>query len=196
MIALIGAGTLLLAATAESMWHANAAALEGGLDGSEAATEAPASAVSVAGGAVASGAMGSAVSLFGSTTNESSSTEEADPEIPRKDFKPFVLVRIPYDTGTYSGGEVLGISNNGVAVGYLVDASDEPQPFMFVASTNTVTMLDMDSGTYDYGAATSVSADGEYIAGVAHDASTVDRAVVWDESQSYAIAPSLSPSVE
>lgn len=133
----------------------------------------------------------------------SASGESAGEENPISlhDFKPFVLVRLPYDKTAYpNGGEVLGVSNNNLpdhpalAVGYLLDSSDNPHPFMFSAATNTVTMLDMASGTYDYGQATAITSDGLHIAGWAHNASTIDRAVNWDEANGYAIDASRSPS--
>lgn len=67
---------------------------------------------------------------------------------------------------------------------------------MFTASTNTLTMLDMDEGAYDYGAATSISPNGLYIAGWAyHTSSSKMKAVVW-EAPNYQIDATLSPSTD
>ncbi len=117
-------------------------------------------------------------------------------------FKPFVLVRIPYDRSTYTGGgEVLGVSNHGsqlkaIAVGYVVDGNENPQPFMFTAATNTVAMLDMGSGAYESGMAMSISPDGLTIAGWAfHTSSSRMKAVVW-QAPNYQIDATLSPSTD
>ncbi len=112
-------------------------------------------------------------------------------------FRPFVLFRIPYDRSTYTnGGEVMGVSNHGedlkaIAVGYVVDDDEDPQPFMFTAATNTVAMLDMGSGAYSSGMAMAISPDGSRIAGWAyHTSSSTMRAVVW-ESPNFQINSNL-----
>lgn len=117
-------------------------------------------------------------------------------------FKPFVLVRTSLDRSTCTnGGEVMGVSNHGedpkaIAVGYFVDDDEVQQPFVLAASTNTVTMLDMDGGAYESGRAMSISPDGLTIAGhVYHTSSSGTIAVVW-EAPNYKVDATLTPSTD
>ncbi|MCL4198935.1 MAG: hypothetical protein KJZ69_15715 [Phycisphaerales bacterium] len=208
-IALLAASTIVLAAAGETMWHANASASAcegrwagpgvGAVPAPAATTTVPASNGRTEGSAAASAAH----ELHEEAAASEASTAAQSPSWDVQ-FRPFVLVRIPYDQTTYpDGGEVLGVSNHGqqlkaIAVGYLRDDyAAAPQPFMFTAATNTVAMLDMDGGAYDHGAATSISPDGSIIAGWAyHPASDKYLAVVWKASTGYQIDATLSPSTD
>ncbi len=191
-LALLGVSAVVLAAACETPRDAHASAFAGGGTTPGIARTAMR--------ASESAAIGEAAVSVGSAGRGS---KVADPPIPRSAVKPFVLVRLPYDPSIYpDGGEVLGVSNHGedleaIAVGYLRDdPAAAPQPFMFTASTNTVTMLDMDDGAYDYGAATCISPNGQSIAGWAyHTSSSKMRAVVW-EAPNYQIDATLSPSTD
>lgn len=174
---------MVLAASGETLWHVNRAAAAGG----------PNAAPIVAATAVADAVVASAAEAVASP-----------PPIIAALFKPFVLVRVFFDSQNYTGGEVLGLSSNGedqdaaIAVGYLNEVNTNPAvplPFKFQASTATVTMLNMNNGNdeFDYGRAMAISADGAHITGWAHEVSGDIQAVVWD-APNYTIDKSLSPA--
>ncbi len=95
----------------------------------------------------------------------------------------------------------MGVSNHGedlkaIAVGYLVDDDEDPQPFMFTAATNSVTMLHMGSGAYESGMAMVISPDGLTIAGWAYHTSSSKMKAVVCEAPNYQIGATLSPSTD
>lgn len=189
---LLAVSTILLAAGGEAMRHTHATVSEGRWAAPGVRLAAAVTAADTALVSRVAHAAGSA-----ETTAETAST----PWI-WTNFRPFVLFRIPYDRSTYTnGGEVMGVSNHGedlkaIAVGYVVDDDEDPQPFMFTAATNTVAMLDMGSGAYESGIAMSISPDGLTIAGWAfHTSSSKMKAVVW-EAPNYQIDATLSPSTD
>ncbi len=109
-LALIGASAVLLAATGESMWHAQATALEGrwagpgvGISGAETSVGTASAHIAASPSSIAH----ESAEAFSLTTCEaramgsggSASNTGVSPTIETL-FKPFVLVRIPYDQST------------------------------------------------------------------------------------------------